>query len=683
MLLFESFSKITKTCEIFMKYKYAAIAALCLPAVMSNYVFANKHQSIMAIQGESFHSPMVNVDKKKYQSDKTYQVVGIITVLQSKKLGRDIPAGFYMQDSKGDSNPRTSDGIFVAITASELKDLKLQSGDKVTVTGKVKEAYGWTQLAATKINVQSRGHAIKPTNLVSLASDKSLKETLERYEGMRVTLTPSTPLVISRNFGFDRRVKRNNLALSVNTVNAQPNQHYAPNSKESLLHAKHIADNELILESFNRAPAGTIPWYPSFAQMQSNNQYNYMRIGDGVSQLSGVVGYSHKSYRLFVESNATSDNFKKNNPRTDSPKIKAGEIKVATFNVLNYFNSPFGGDQNPLKQNRGAKTQAEFEVQRTKIVNAIIALDADIVGLMEIENNGVSEKSALVDLVTHVNKQLPMDKQYSFSSDKNRKFNGTGAITSQVIYRAKKMSLTAFTIIDMPLQDAPASGKENGKNFMRNAITPTFKLKGSGQELTVSVNHFKSKGSTCWEDVALQHNKNIDNQGSCEQFRVSGAYHLAQELTKIKGHKLIIGDLNSYALEDPISVLTNRKHLDKAYKITAARDTFIGSNKTDRRALHGNKGAIINQSFGYLNTVRDRHPDAFGYSFSNVVGTLDYILASASLEKYIVDAVEWNINSPETTLFEYGRKYTGEMKKFNDVYRSSDHDPIIISLSFN
>jgi len=662
-----------------MKYKYAGIAALCMPMFMSNCALASVHQSIMAIQGEGYSSPMVNVDKKKYKSKKSYEVVGIITALQSTKLGRDIPAGFYMQDSQGDNNHRTSDGIFVAISSKKLKKLKLKSGDKVTVTGKVKEAFGWTQLIASNISVLSSGHVISPTTITQLASDKSLKDTLERYEGMRVTLPPSIALVISRNYGFDRRVKRNNLALSINTVNAQPNQHFAPSSQKSLSHAKYIANNELILESFNRAPAGAIAWYPSFAKVQSNNQYDYMRIGDGVSQLSGVIGYSHNSYRLFVESTATSDNFKKNNPRTNAPHIKTGDVKVATFNVLNYFNSPFGGDKNPLGQNRGAKTKAEFQVQRTKIVKAILALDADIIGLMEIENNGTAKNSALVNLVTHINEKLPKNKQYSFASDNSKKLNGTGAITSQVIYRRQKMSLTAFNIIDMPIQDAPASGKENGKNFMRNAITPTFTLNDSGKKLTVSVNHFKSKGSTCWEDVALQNYKNVDNQGSCEQFRVSGAYHLAQVLEQIDGHKLIIGDLNSYALEDPISVLTNRQHLDEGYVISAARDTFIGK---DRKTLHGHKGAVISQSFGYLNTVRDRHPDAFGYSFSNVVGTLDYILASPSLDKHIVDAVEWNINSPESTLFEYGRKYTGDMKKFNDVYRSSDHDPVIISLSF-
>lgn len=665
-----------------MNNKYVAIAALCVPMLTSMPAAASEHQSIMTIQGNGAHSPMVDVQQKKYQSTKSYQVDGVITAIQSKKLGRDIPAGFYMQDAQGDNNQSTSDGIFVALSSVQLKAFKLQSGDLVTVTGKIKEAYGWTQIAASDVNFQSHHHVITPSKLIPLATDKSLKETLERYEGMRVTLDKSTPLVISRNFGFDHRVKRNNLALSVAKVNDQPNQHFSPGSEQSLDQAKKIANNELIIESFNRAPAGTIPWYPSFAKVKNNNEYDYIRLGDGVSKLNGVIGFSHDSYRLFVESTATNVNFIHNNPRTTSPHIKHGDVKVATFNVLNYFNSPFGGAKNPLGQNRGAKSEAEFVMQRNKIVKAIIALDADIIGLMEIENNGAGKKSALFNLVTHVNKHLPNNKKYSFTAYEDSPFIGTGAITSQIIYREHKMSVTAFTIIDMPQQDAPAVGKENGRNFMRNAVTPTFTLKDNGQKLTVSVNHFKSKGSTCWEDVALQNKKNLDNQGSCEQFRVSGAFHLAQELAKIDGHKLIIGDLNSYALEDPISVLTNRKHLDKSYKITAARDTFIGQDKQNRHALHGEKGAVISKSFGYLNTVRNNNPNAFGYSFSNVVGTLDYILASPSLESHIVDAVEWNINSPESTLFEYGTKYTGSLKKFNDVYRSSDHDPVIISLSF-
>ncbi|MFX3886999.1 hypothetical protein ACJBV2_10365, partial [Streptococcus suis] len=60
----------------------------------------------------------------------------------------------------------------------------------------------------------------------------------------------------------------------------------------------------------------------------------------------------------------------------------------------------------------------------------------------------------------------------------------------------------------MPSQQAPEvlddSGKviEDGKNYQRDSLAPTFKVKGTKEKLTVAINHFKSKGSKCWEDAA-------------------------------------------------------------------------------------------------------------------------------------------------------------------------------------
>ena len=49
---------------------------------------------------------------------------------------------------------------------------------------------------------------------------------------------------------------------------------------------------------------------------------------------------------------------------------------------------------------RGADSSAEFTRQKAKIVGAIKALNADVVGLMEIENNG---NTAVLDLVSALN----------------------------------------------------------------------------------------------------------------------------------------------------------------------------------------------------------------------------------------------------------------------------------------
>ena len=96
--------------------------------------------------------------------------------------------------------------------------------------------------------------------------------------------------------------------------------------------------------------------------------------------------------------------------------------------MLNYFTSPssVGGalnvpcaDQADAESakgcNRGAKSLEEFQLQRAKIVNAITEMDADLLGLMEMENNGFDEHAALHDLVESLNaRQKEVSKHYAF-----------------------------------------------------------------------------------------------------------------------------------------------------------------------------------------------------------------------------------------------------------------------------
>ncbi|NRA60607.1 MAG: ExeM/NucH family extracellular endonuclease [Psychrobium sp.] len=636
--------------------------------------------SIMDIQGQGSSSPLL----ENNDSRQLVLVSGAITAIVTKELGKDLRTGFFMQDVTGDNNPLTSDGIFVSASSEMLGLHSLKIGDIVNVTGSVQETYGWTQIRATQLSPSGKHVNIAATIVEAHPKDKSFQQTLERFEGMLIEFTPQSNMLITRTFGYDRSARRNNMALAQGAVNSQANQYFAANSPQSK--AQHLSNVQrlVVVESFNKANNGEIPWYQEFGQANENTtgSDNYLRIGDQVNSLTGVLAYSYDNFRLYVTKNVNASNFSHLNIRTITPPLKAGDVTVATFNVLNYFNSPFGGSANPQGQSRGANTKQEFSMQAKKIVAAIVALDADIIGLMEIENNGYGEKSALADLLSRVNEKFGTDKQYVMAQDKDIKFIGTGAITNQVIYRPSVASLQSLRIIDMPQQHAPKSGKESGNNYMRDAVTPTFLLKASGETLTVSVNHFKSKGSTCWEDVAQQKYKDVDRQGSCENFRVSGAFHLGQQLANVAGHTLIVGDLNSYGHEDPLLVLTNRDKVVQAHQILAARDTYIGGDANSGRLLHGNEGAKITTSFGYVNAVALKHPKAYGYSFKDVVGTLDYILASPSLLPHIVDATEWNINASESTLLEYGVKYTGDMAKYGNMYRSSDHDPVLISLTF-
>ncbi|CAM3850120.1 ExeM/NucH family extracellular endonuclease [Vibrio aquimaris] len=653
--------------------------------------------SIQEIQGEGSRSPLLN--NGAFISDDEVYVKGIVSAVTSS-----LTKGFYLQALNDDGNPKTSEGLFVETNQSQSE---LKPGDLVCVKGKVQENYQQTQLKAGKNAWVKQGEHTPPvaTEIDILADDASFEQSLERYEGMLVKTSANLDMRVTRTFGYDYAASRNNMVLAQGGINMHPNQAFAAGSDKAKQQSKDNSERRLFIESDHKAPNGVIPYYPEFGVTdadQNGSTEDYIRIGDTIVGLEGVLSYSYGDYRLITTNTLSKDNFIRRYPRTQQPEVKEkGDLRIATFNVLNYFNSPFGGDTNPNGGNRGAKTYPEFEIQQAKIVNAILRLDADIIGLMEIENNGLGENGAIGQLVEQLNQQIDNKKdRYKFVAldtngdgikDKND-YIGTDAITTGVLYRFKSVELQSSRVIEMPSQQAPEvlddDGKviEDGKNYQRNTLAPTFRIKSKDQKqdaeerITVAVNHFKSKGSKCWEDAAPideggQGGKDVDQQGSCENFRVAAAVALGEALEDIPGHKVILGDLNAYGKEDPMLVLTDYSQKQYGKVIKAARNTYIGGVEQ-----FGDQGEVIHHSYGYINAVAAKHPNNWSFSYNDEVGALDHILISPSLEKYVVDATEWHINGGESTLFEYSDRYTGDLPKYTDHFRSSDHDPAVLEL---
>src|SRR5690606_2787033 len=95
---------------------------------------------------------------------------------------------------------------------------------------------------------------------------------------------------------------------------------------------------------------------------------NTVRSGDQVQNLTGVVYYSFDEYRIMPTGSVS---FVQANPRTAEPELAVGgNVKVASFNVLNYFNGDGQGGGFPTA--RGAHSALEFDRQRSKIIAALL-----------------------------------------------------------------------------------------------------------------------------------------------------------------------------------------------------------------------------------------------------------------------------------------------------------------------
>ncbi|EPN4956450.1 ExeM/NucH family extracellular endonuclease [Vibrio diabolicus] len=648
--------------------------------------------TIQEIQGEGASSPFI--DGYPYITTEDHFVTGVVSAVTT-----GLTKGFYLQALENDGNDKTSEGLFIH---TDVADTELKAGDVVCVKGKVQEYYSNTQLSSDANSYVKTGtsNASLVTPL-TIKEGETLRDALERHEGMQVELSSASELFVTRNFSYDYDSRRNNMMLSHEAPLFKPTQLHAAESDAAVALAKENAANRIYLESDSKAPNGQIPYFPTFAQDldQNGSSEQHIRLGSRVEGLQGVVNYSYNEYRLIATNEVDSSNFVTSDDDFDvarkaAPAIADSDLRVASFNVLNYFTSVAdSGHDNPTGQNRGATNLDEFLIQQAKIVSAMNKMDADIIGLMEVENNGFGDGSAIQNLVDALNAEIDdVEDHYTYveieEQDKyQEEYFGSDAIMVAILYRANAVTpKEAAKVIVTPEQhiaENTITRKEGTESnpaydkYQRHSLLQTFTVKETGEDLSVVVNHFKSKGSECIEEwiAGVEDSEPADLQGNCNNFRVSAAKVVGEALKDIDGDVLVMGDLNAYGKEDPLLTLTDYSQEKYGRDIYTAAYTTIGGGELQVEKTKIEKGYGLHN----LNTLL-HGADTFSYTYSGELGNLDHALASSSLAQKVVAIEDWHINSLESNLFEYSSKYTGDMPKYKDAFSASDHDPVIIAI---
>ncbi len=550
-----------------------------------------------------------------------------IVVLEGVVVGdfqsTDQLKGYFLQeeDDQADADPATSEGIFV-YDDSFVADVTV--GDVVRVQGTVNEYSGLTQLSSiiTATVCSSTGITVTPTVIdlpVANVTD------LEAFEGMVISV-PET-LHVTELYTLGRYGE---VWTSADARVMQPTQVITPGQPALDLQAANDKARLLIDDGSSVQNPAVVPHIAPDG---------IVRGGDTITGLTGVLSEGFGYYRVQPTGVIT---FTEANPRTPAPEAVGGTLKVAAFNVLNYFNGDGKGGEFDLPTNRGADTPEEFERQRTKIITAMLSIDADIVGLMEIENDGYGEFSAVADLVSGLN-AIAGTGVYTYVNPGTPMW-GTDAIAVAMIYKPANVTpIGASAGITTGVFDQVTV------SLNRQPLAQTFQQTSNGGAIggmvTVVVNHFKSKGSNCNAVGDLDAG---DGQGNCNVTRTKAANELAAWLaTDPTGSGdtdyLVIGDLNSYAKEDPIVALEGAGYTDLA------------------------------RHFGGANV--------YSYVFGGQWGTLDYSLASSSLTSQVTGATIWHINADEGIFLDYNQEFNPAYVYSPDAYRSSDHDPVIVGLN--
>ena len=562
---------------------------------------------INVIQGEGGDSTLLNTE---------VELEGIVT---ADFQGTEQLGGFFITslDADIDTNPLTSEGVFVYFA-----DTAVDIGDHIRVKGSVAEYFNATQIGdVSQVEVCATSLTTTATKIALPVTDVA---DLEAYEGMLVSL--EQPLMVTNNYGLGRYGE---VGLATERL-YQGTQIALPGDAANTIEAENLKKQILLDDGSTKQNLDPVS-YPNAGL----DAYNTLRLGDTVNAITGVMGYSFDRYRIHP---TLQPSFVATNPRTEAPELHTdADLRIASFNVLNYFNGDGQGAGFPTS--RGASSEAELIRQEAKIVSAIVAIDADVIGLMEIENDGFGANSAIASLVNALNNE-DSHNEYAFV-DFNVDKIGTDEITTALIYRANKVVQygTAAITTQYPFDYSN-----------RAPIAQSFKSIDSEEVFTVAVAHLKSKGSCGSADG---NNADLgDGQACWNEIRVVGANAFADWLdnkpTGIEDDDIIlVGDMNAYAMEDPI-----RAFADKGYKNVVAE--LDGDTK------------------------------GYSYSFSGRIGSLDHAVASESLLAKVVAAKYWHINADEPISLDYNVEFQSDSQVASlyadNAYRASDHDPVIIDI---
>ncbi|HEX6970216.1 MAG TPA: ExeM/NucH family extracellular endonuclease [Micromonosporaceae bacterium] len=571
--------------------------------------------TIAEVQGTGTTTPV---------SGSTVTVEGVVTA-DHRSGGYN---GIYIQSAgSGGARPVTggtaSDGIFVYLTSDPTNHPTVAVGDRVRVQGQAGEYHGLTQLSIADraaVQVCEQNAPLPEPVPLSLPLDDAARESVES-----MLVAPVGDFTVSEVYNLNRYGE---IVLAAGTSPAAiPTDVARPGTNEARDLAAANKLNRILLDdgkTTNLSTAGLLPPYLS--------PDNPVRVGDRVEGFGPtVLSYGFNEWRLQPTTPVDADTppagrttFKVANPRTPAPGDVGGDLRLASFNVLNYF-VHFGGAA------RGAANEEELARQEAKIVSAITALDADVVALQEIENSvrfsPDDPQRALRRLVAALNAadgagtwdyvRSPADLPSPDQQD---------VITNAIIFKPAKV------------QPAGPSRSIDDETVWFNAREPIAQTFTAGPAtFTVVANHFKSKGGTGTGDNA----DTGDGQGAFNGDRVRQAQSLAAFVDRLRAESgsddvLLLGDFNSYTREDPVQVLYDAD--------------FVNLNTTGKAT----------------------------YVFGGESGSLDHALATPSLASRVTAVDVWQINAVESYAFQYNG-----LPAFYapDPYRASDHNPIVVGVS--
>lgn len=284
-------------------------------------------------------------------------------------------------------------------------------------------------------------------------------------------------------------------------------------------------------------------------------------------------------------------------------------LLVCAMNCEYYLTENLGGTVGP-------KDEAEHYKQRTKISNALAKINADIYGLVEVQQG----QSAMAEIAADLTKKT--GRHFNAISD-NTSVSGTYTKSGYVY-----CSETVTPYGSLRNNNTPPINRKKVQAFTQNT---------TGEKFLFSINHFKAKsGSGTGADADQGDGQGVFNATRKKEAQSVLSNYEQDAIFYGDNDILVMGDLNAYAKEDPITILKEEGMIDL------------------HRAFHADS--------------------SYSYTFRGQAGYLDHALCNATLYPQVTGMVVYHINSDEHD------NYTYDKSDDLTMFRCSDHDPVLVGL---
>lgn len=522
---------------------------------------------------------------------------GVVTGFYEDRNSRgDVFYLVFVQNEpdEADGDPATSDGLAVFLGRQHPT---VQIGDRVLVKGIVTEFFGLTEIDNEFLDIEllSQGNALPaPIPLAPPADEPATAAYYEPLENMLATIEGMAVVVGATHSGCGFAV------VPAATGLKRVFRHYGNEPLNQIVPILHHSDVDCA-------------------------DFPNVRSGDQVTGLAGPLTYNFDQFKIVQQ--APDQVIVTPGPAATPPAppaTPAGGISLATFNVLNYFDTvdDTGDDAEPKP------TADEVATKQAKLVYAIGRTLAcpTFVGIQEVEKEGLllelaaqlTETCGFTYAVSHRESADPRGIDVALLSDPRR-------VVIESVALRQTCSVVSTDLAD-PTVSCPAGQQPL---FARPPLQVNALV--DGRPLTLLVNHFKSKSG---------------GEAATAPWRIAEARHIRDLAAEWLGQNaqaplVVMGDFNDYLYSEMML------------------------------AMAGDDGPLVN----VLEQVAAE--SRYSYVFGGASQLIDGILIPPALVEQVAAVTILHVNA------DYPNAWQSDTTPAHLPYHASDHDMPYLALRWS